>query len=256
MRNDLRGKVVLITGGTRGIGRAMGLAFGKLGAICALTHKWGSADENELRRSYANCGAPEPILIEADAARDQDTQTLLTTLREHHAGIDIFISNVAFADVTASPAQYTRRGLLASIEYTAWPLVAYTEKIRDIFGAPPKYVIGLSSIGPDRYIANYDMIACSKAVLETLARYLAHHYASAGTRVNVVRAGIVRTESLEATLGGQKLEAIRSDRPDAFMTTDEIAHSVVALCSGWMDAVTGQVITVDRGQAFSHGAGF
>src|SRR5215472_12219399 len=121
MRNDLNGKLVLITGGTRGIGRAIGLAFGKLGAICALTHKWGSADEDELRQSYAVGGAPEPYVIEADVARDDDTQKLMTTLKERHAGVDIFVSNVAFADVPVTPAQYTRRGLLTSIEYTAWP---------------------------------------------------------------------------------------------------------------------------------------
>lgn len=252
MRNDFDGKLVLITGGTR----AIGLALGKLGAVCALTHKWGSADEDELRQSYASGGAPEPYVIEADAARDDDTQGLLNTLSERHGGVDIFVSNVAFADVTATPGQYTRRGLLTSIEYTAWPLVGYTEGIRGVFGALPKYVIGLSSMGPDHYIPGYDMVACSKAVLETLARYLAHHYASAGTRVNIIRAGMVRTESLEATLGAEVIEAIRSNNSDAFMTTEEVADAVVALCSGWMDAVTGQVITVDRGQTFSHGAGF
>jgi NAD(P)-dependent dehydrogenase (short-subunit alcohol dehydrogenase family) len=256
MRNDLKGKLVLITGGTRGIGRAIGLAFGKLGAICALTHKWGSADKDELIQSYAVGGAPEPYLIEADVAHDDDTQELLISLQKHHASVDIFVSNVAFADLTASPAQYTRRGLLTSIEYTAWPLIGYTEGIRGVFGTLPKYVIGLSSVGPDRYIPNYDMVACSKAVLETLARYLAHHYASAGTRVNIVRAGMVRTESLETTLGREKIEAIGSGRSDAFMTAEEVADAVVALCSGWMDAVTGQVITVDRGQAFSRGAEF
>ena len=52
MLNDLRGKTVLITGGTRGIGLATGLAFGREGAVCTLTHRWGSADENDIRRRF------------------------------------------------------------------------------------------------------------------------------------------------------------------------------------------------------------
>ena len=67
MLNDFHGKAVLITGGTKGIGLATGLAFGQAGAHVTLTHKWGSADEDEIRQQFADCGAPEPKIMEADA---------------------------------------------------------------------------------------------------------------------------------------------------------------------------------------------
>src|SRR5262249_61210860 len=65
----------------------------------------------------------------------------------------------------------TRRGLAAAIDYTAWPLVSYTRAAKEIFGSYPRYVVGISSEGIESYHINYDIVAASKAVLETLCRY-------------------------------------------------------------------------------------
>src|SRR5690242_133328 len=96
MLNDFKDKVVLITGGTKGIGRACALAFARLGAKCWLTHRWSSADENELRAAFAEVGGPVPEIVEADASKKADTKALLDKMRA--AGVtkvDVFISNVA-----------------------------------------------------------------------------------------------------------------------------------------------------------------
>ena len=68
MRNDFTNKAVVITGGTKGIGLASGLAFGKQGAHAYLTHRWSSADEDEVRGKFAAIGAPEPAIVEADVS--------------------------------------------------------------------------------------------------------------------------------------------------------------------------------------------
>jgi NAD(P)-dependent dehydrogenase (short-subunit alcohol dehydrogenase family) len=251
MKNDLRGKAVLITGGTRGIGLETGLAFGRHGAICTLTHKWGSADEAAIRDAFACVGAPFPNIVQADVASDEDTASLIAGLRRQHEAIEVFVSNVAFGQTTETLPDYARRALHTTINYTAWPLVAYSQSIREEFGRAPRYVIGLSSAGPDSYITNYDLVACAKAVLETLGRYLAHHLRSEGTRVNILRAGMVRTESLAATLGPGRIAELEAAFPSAFLEPAAVAEVVLALCSGFMDAVSGQVITVDNGWAFS-----
>ncbi len=248
--NDYRGRAVLITGGTRGIGLATGLAFGKLGANVTLTHKWGSADEDAIFQAFADAGAPKPSIVEADAGSSEDTTALLEEIKKTHDKVDVFISNVAFAQIVKSMDDYQKRALLRSIDYSVWPMVEYTKQIKTIFGDYPKYVLGLSSIGPDKYTANYDFVASSKAVLETLCKYMAFRLGPEGVRVNVVRAAFVRTESLAATMGPECIPFIERFDPSMFVTVEEVADTILALTSGLMDAVQGQVVSVDHGTPF------
>jgi NAD(P)-dependent dehydrogenase (short-subunit alcohol dehydrogenase family) len=248
--NDYRGKVVLITGGTRGIGLATGLAYGKLGAHVTLTHKWGSADEDAIYKAFEAAGAPKPSIAEADAGSPEDTTSLLEEIKKSHSAVDVFISNVAFAQIVKTMDDYQKRALLRSIDYSVWPMVEYTKQIKTVFGAYPKYVLGLSSIGPDKYTANYDFVASSKSVMETLCRYLAFRLGPEGVRVNVVRAALVRTESLAATMGPECIPFIERFDPSMFVTVEEVANAILALTSGLMDAVQGQVVSVDHGAPF------
>lgn len=151
----------------------------------------------------------------------------------------------------SSFGEYDKRGLLRGIEYSAWPLVSYTRRMKQMFGAYPRYVIGLSSSGPDAFSANYDFVATSKAVLETLCRYMNYRLFDEDVRVNVVRAGLVRTESLRATIG-RDFETFAShfNMERQFIRPEQVADAIVGLCSGLMDGVSGQVIRVDRGTSF------
>ncbi len=124
-------------------------------------------------------------------------------------------------------------------------------KIKEVFDSWPRYVVGLSSCGPDVYHMNYDFAAAAKAVLETLCRYLSHRLFEEECRVNVVRARWVDTESFSATFGDDFKPFVEDlGLPEAFQTPEEIADAVLALCSGWMDGVRGQVLTVDNGTGF------
>ena len=243
--------VVLITGGTKGIGLATALAFAKHGARCILTHRWGSADEEEIRQRFRAIEAPEPLILEADAGCDEDTAMLVETVRKRHASIDTVVSGVAFAQVVRELDEYSRRGLTRSIEYTAWPMIELTRKIHESFGRYPRYVIGLSSGGPDQFYANYDFAAAAKSVLETLCRYLAYRLRDEDVRVNVVRARFVRTESLTATLGEEFVPFVERYDEGLFLAPEEVANAVLALASGLMDGVRGQVLMIDRGSTFS-----
>jgi NAD(P)-dependent dehydrogenase (short-subunit alcohol dehydrogenase family) len=251
MPTDWRGKTVLVTGGTRGIGLACGLAFGKLGARVVLTHRWGSADETGIRDSFAEIDAPRPEIIAADVSHAEDTAALMRTLTSLCGGIDVFISNAAVAQIIHGPDDYQRRSLMKSMDFTTWPLVDYTFAIKATFARFPRYVIAISSLGPDQYFAGYDFVAASKAALETLARYLSRRLGLEEARVNIIRAGLVYTESLMSVFGEERVAAALKSRPECFVSPDDVAGAALALCSGWMDAVNGQTITVDRGASFA-----
>ncbi|MBN9165823.1 MAG: hypothetical protein BGO98_19640 [Myxococcales bacterium 68-20] len=252
MVNDYRGKAVLITGGTKGIGLATGLAFGRQGAECTLTSKWGSADEAEIRAAFAAAGAPEPHIVEADVADNEDTQRLLADMKARWGHVEAFISNVGFGHVVKDLDDYALRSLFKSIEYSAWPMIEYTRRIKDVFGKYPRYVIGLSSGGPDHFHTNYDFIAASKAVLETFCKYLNHRLFEEDIRINVLRPRFVKTDSLRATMGDEFEGFVdRFDKTHPWVSPDETANAILGLCSGLMDGVSGQVVTLDHGASFS-----
>lgn len=250
MLNDFSGKAVLVTGGTKGIGLGCALALARHGAVCTLTHRWGSADEDELREKFAAIGGAAPTILEADAGERDDTKAVVEQLRKHHERIEVFISNVSFAQIVKSTKDYSKRALLRSIEYSVWPTFEYLDEIKQQFGTYPRYVIGMSSIGPDAFVANYDFVAGSKALLETLVRYWNYRMQREDSRVNVVRAALVRTDSLKATMGEECIPFVERFDERMFVTPEQVGDAVLALCSGLMDGVSGQVVTVDHGVAF------
>jgi len=250
MLNDFSGKAVLITGGTKGIGLGCALAFARHGAQCTLTNRWGSADEDELRQKFAEVGGPAPQIVEADAGEPEDTKELIAKLRQGHDRIEVFVSNVSFAQIVKSTKDYSKRALIRSIEYSVWPTFAYLDEIKKQFGNYPRYVIGMSSIGPDAFVANYDFVAGSKALLETLTRYWNYRMRDEDCRINVVRASFVRTDSLRATMGDECVPFIERFDERMFVTPKQVGDAALALCSGLMDGVSGQVVTIDHGVAF------
>ncbi len=248
---DYRGRAVLVAGGTSGIGLATALAFGRQGAECTLTCRFGSADEDEVRSLFAGAGAPPPMIVQADASRDEDTEALLESMRPRHGRIEAVIVSVTNALVTRTLADYDRRALDKTIAASAWPIVEYTRRIKRVFGHYPRYVVGMSSTGPDSFAAGYDFVAASKAVMETLCRYMSYRLFDEDIRINVLRSRNVRTPSFDETFGAEFVAfSKRFTRPEHFLPADEVGSAALALCSGLMDGVRGQVVTVDRGTTF------
>ncbi|RLB65943.1 MAG: hypothetical protein DRI90_00670 [Deltaproteobacteria bacterium] len=252
MRNDFTNKAVLITGGTKGIGLATGLAFARNGAHLYLTHRWSSADEDEVRGKFAAIGALEPAIIEADVSVDEETDALLEIIKKDHDCIEVFISNVSVVQPASGVESYRKRSMLKSIEYSAWPFVSYLQHMKKAFAKLPRYVVGLSSDGADNYFAHYEYVSTSKIVMETLCRYLTYHLRDEDIRLNILRTRNVLTDAVDEIFGPNyvKFMAERAGE-EYFLYPEEIGNAVLALCSGMLDALNGQMILVDKGMAFA-----
>lgn len=248
---DFSGKVVLITGGTRGIGLETGLSFAKRGALCVLTYSWGDHDEEAIYKSYEALHAPKPLLIQADVVNNDDTKALLEQIKQRASKIDVFISNVAVAASVKGFEDLSLKGLKQAISYSTWPMVGYTKEIFKTFGSYPKYIIGMSSTGPDNYSMGYDYVASSKSIMEVFVKYLNYHLRDHDVCINVVRSRAVKTKSLEDTFGKDLAEFVEKFMPDNFwMQPEEVAEAIVGLCSGYCDSISGETVLVDKGTTF------
>ena len=252
LKNDLTNQAVIITGGTDGIGRACGLLFARHGAHVYLTHRWGSADEDELQAEFKAAGARPPVIVEADVSLDEDTDALMATVKRDHDSLFAILSNVSFAHVSKQHEDLDKKSFLRSLGYSAWPFVSYLQAAHAAFGRYPRYAIGMSSRGPEYFLPGYDFVAASKTVMETFCRYLTADLLSEDIRINVVRANPVETRSLEATFGPDFAPFCKQYYGEGFfVTSEEVAAAALGLCSGLMDGVKGQVLLLDRGFGFA-----
>ncbi len=254
MIKSYKGKVVLITGGTKGIGLACGLAFASLGAQLVLTHRWGSADEQDILAQFAKTGGPVPLILEADASQPKDTKALMATVAEQFSGgenpgVDVFISNVCVVMRGDGVDNHNRRALLKSLDYSAWPFLDYMHQIHKQFGRYPEYAVAMSSDGPDSHYPGYDYVAVAKAVLETFVRYMATHLRDENVKINALRTRQVITDSFAQIFGEERI-GLSEQFSEFAVTAEEVADTTVAMCSGMLDSLSGQVLTLDRGAAF------
>lgn len=242
----------MITGGTRGIGLETGLSFGKRGAKCILTYRWGDHDDASIYNAFDEVKAPKPILAQADVSKIDETKALMEELKNQGINkIDIFISNVSSAMVISCFEDYTLKGLKQSISYSTWPMISYTKEIFAAFNQYPKYIIAVSSTGPTNYSIGYDYVAASKTVMEVFVKYLNYRLRKHDVCINAVRSRAIKTKSLEATFGKDLEDFTKNFVPDNYwIQPEELSEAIVGLCSGYCDAISGQIITVDKGTSF------
>jgi NAD(P)-dependent dehydrogenase (short-subunit alcohol dehydrogenase family) len=242
---SLDGATVLVTGGTRGLGKAIGFEFARAGARVTLTHRWGSVSAEEIAAEAAALRLPPVEVRESDAGDPDAVRELMRELKRDRDRLDVIISNLAFAKPVHDMADLKRSSFELSLRYSAWPVVDLVQAAQETFGRYPRYVVGVSSLGADVCPDGYDLAGASKSALEMLCRYLALRLRTHGTTVNVLRTGYLDTTSSRATFGDAVIDEL--GRRGMVLDPSGAAKSCVALCSGLMDSVTGQILVADEG---------
>jgi enoyl-[acyl-carrier-protein] reductase (NADH) len=254
MSDNNKQKVVLITGGTKGIGKEIAFKFAEHGHQCIITYGWGSIEDDDFLNEFKSRNLPLPYLKQADVINAEDTIDLMNEIKLRYGRVDTFISNVSFANLVKGIDDYSEGSLLKSVEYSCWPMIEYTRQMKKVFGVYPKYVIGLSSHGPDRYYKNYDFAAATKTLNEVLVKYLNYHFYNDDVIFNILRTRPVITDSLLMTVGKEWKDFIEKyDIPGTHVDLEEIAKVTYMMCSGLMDGIRGQTINADKGYNFIEG---
>jgi enoyl-[acyl-carrier protein] reductase III len=232
---------VLVTGGSRGIGRAIALRFARDGArrvaIGYLRNdKAAEATAEELRAAGA-----EPVLV-----RGHVTSSRVLDQVAGLGPLDVLVHNAASGVV--------RDALDTEEKHWDWTLGANARALLALVkAAAPQMpagssVVGISSLGSQRVLPGYTLVGVSKAALEALIRYLAVELAPRGIRVNAVSGGVVETGALEHFPNREEMLAFGTANPAGrLVEPEDIAGAVAFLSSPDAEMVRGQVLVVDGG---------
>lgn len=246
----MRGQVALITGGTRGIGLAIGLALARCGAQTVLTHRWGSDDPGIIRAAFAVEHLLAPEIVEADVGNDADTERLMVHLDDRFGRLDIFVSNACAAARSEGLGSLRKRDLANVLKRSAWPLMAYGEAVEARFGRVPRVTIAVSSDGAAHFYPGYDYVAAAKSVLETLVGAEAPRILAGGGRIFGLSTRQVDTESMRRVFAPDTVDLVLKDFGDFSLDAPAMGDATVELCSGRLDGLHGQVLLIDKGAGF------
>jgi enoyl-[acyl-carrier protein] reductase III len=237
----LKESTVLVTGGSRGIGRAIALRLAELGAArVAIGYLRGDAAAEETAEALRALGA-EPLLVRGNVASDRVAREVaqLGPLRVlvHAAATGVIRPALESEDKHWDWTHAANARALLSLARAATPQMT-----------PGSTIVAISSLGSSRVLDNYALVGTSKAALEALVRYLAVELGPRGIRVNAVSGGVVETGALEYFPNRDEMLAMGARNPAGRLVTAEDVAAVVAfLCSPGAEMIRGQTIVVDGG---------
>lgn len=243
----LRGKRALVTGASRGIGRAIALSLADFKVDVAINFFRHRQPAEEVAREIEARGA-RALLLKANVADEEHVERMFSEIRERWGGLEILISNAA-SGVLKPATELTLHHLHWTMDINALALVPLVQHFLQLPSQGEKVVVAVSSLGAVRAIPNYTAVGASKAALESMVRHLACELAGQGVRVNAVSAGTVDTDALKHFPNREQLleESRRRTPAGRLITPQDVANAVVFLCTEFASMIHGQTIVVDGG---------
>ncbi len=245
-----KGKIALITGSGRGIGRGIALHFGRQGANVVVNFFRNRVPAEATAAEIEKMGR-QVLLVKADVGDLEDLERLFDEIEKTFGGLDYFIHNAASGYNRGALEQkpkgwdWTMNINARSLLFAAQRAVPLMEK------RGGGCIVSISSPGANRVLPDYVVVGASKAAIESLTRYLAVELAAKNISVNAVSPGIVETEALKhfSSLSGQGVleKAIAATPAGRLATPEDVANAVAFLCTPAAAMIRGQVIVVDGG---------
>jgi len=237
---------VLITGGTRGIGRAISLRFARAGASVVANFIRDQKSADALKAVGEQEGLPIE-LCRADLTTPQGLEQVRTSLGEQPLSA---LVHCAATGVHRDFAELTPR----HFDWTfALNVRAFFELVQALAGqfSPRSSIVAVSSMGGSRALPYYSLVGASKAALESLARHLAVELAPHGIRVNILVPGTVETDVWKSLPEREErlAAAVRQTSIGRLVTPEEVASAAQFLCSDAASGIVGQTLIVDGGAA-------
>ena len=231
MAQRLAGKVAIVTGAGRGIGRSIAIGFAKEGArvvLCSRTHAQLGAVADEIRRAGGTA-----VAVPVDVSRDEDVQRLVRMAVECYGTVDILVNNAAVLMPRATLAETTTSDWdMTMVVNVRGPFLLSREVLRIMATKRSGSIINLSSGAGKRVMPYWGAYSLSKVGIEGMTRIFAEELRPHGIRVNAVNPGGTRTE--------MRALAYPREDPAILPHPDELLPLFVYLASDESADVTGQ----------------
>lgn len=242
-------KRALVTGGSRGIGRAVCLALAARGMRVAVNYAGNAAAAEEVVQACLQQGAPDAFAVQADVSDAEQVRALVAAVSERWGGVDVLVNN----------AGITRDGLMMRMSEQDFDAVLATNLkgafacmqavMRPMMKQRWGRIVNMSSVVGLRGNLGQANYAASKAGLIGMSKSAAKELASRGITVNCVAPGFIETD-MTAVLPESVRTALLGQIPLARLgAAEEVAAAVAFLASAEAAYITGQVLCVDGGMA-------
>jgi enoyl-[acyl-carrier protein] reductase III len=248
MDQVLSGRTALVTGSSRGIGRAIALKLGALGADVAINYVTREADAQAVVAELEALGR-RAFAVQADVGRLDQLGRLFDRVGEAWGGLDIYVNNAidvaAFGPVLRLRPDAWRH----TIDSHVTTFLVGSQRAAKLMRGRRGAIVALSSLGARTYVPHYAPIGVGKAAIEALTRYLAMELGPEGIRVNTVSGGPIDTASLRrfSTYGQMRDASERLSPARRMGEPDDLADVVVFLCTDAARWIYGQTVIADGG---------
>ncbi|WP_129729143.1 MULTISPECIES: enoyl-[acyl-carrier-protein] reductase FabL [Bacillaceae] len=242
-------KVALITGGTRGIGKAIAKRFAREGYDLVLNYMRKKSDAEQTKLEIEQEYRVAVHLVKANVKEMEQIRSLFQETEQYFGRLDVFINNAASGVIRP----------LMEIEESHWDWTQEINSKAYLFAAQEAAklmeksgggsIVAMSSLGSIRALPNYVAVGVSKAAVEALTRYLAVELAPKGIVVNAVSGGAVDTDALKHFPNREQLleEAANRNPAGRIVEPNDLAETVYFLCTPAASMIRGQTIIVDGG---------
>lgn len=241
-----KGKVALITGGSRGIGRAITLKLADEGADVIINYFRRKSVAEQTAQEAQNKGVTA-YTIKANVGEADKIDAMFSEIEQKFGRLDILINNAA-SGVPRSAMELDAKAWDWTMDINAKAFLLCAQRAVKLMKNGGK-MVSISSLGSRMVLPIYTAVGVSKAALEALTRYLAIELAPQGICVNAVAAGAVETEALKVYTADPNLPKPlwRSAPAGRMVQPEDVANVVAFLCSEEASMIRGQVIVVDGG---------
>lgn len=248
---DLSGQVALVTGGSRGIGRACAIRLAEAGADVVVNYVTSQSAATEVATAVQQLGR-RAATVKADVSEPDDVRAMIDFVGQEFGRLDILISNAAsggfrpLAETTPRNFDTTLHTNLGALLYLVQAARSWLQRTKG-----RAKVVALSSHGSHLALPDYGMIGASKAALESMVRHLALELGPAGVNCNVVLAGLVDTDSTRSFADSERVFAAARAKTmvgSRQLLASDVADAVLFLSSPLSDLIQGHTLIVDGGE--------